>query len=519
MKVASIQVKANDLKDYERAWEHLEQMVVNAANDHDLILVPECAFPAYFLHPDEGSIDDIVINNGDLYLNTLKEIARNKEVYIAYGCLEKSGEDVYNAAILIDPRGEEIVKKRKSFLWHFDQEWFTAGEDVAVADTIFGRVALVVCADARMPEIVRLAALEGAQLIIDLANLTATGPDITALQNAQSAYMLSVRAMENQVWLAVSDKWGVESGSITYAGRSGVFAPDGSIVYQASSHQDEVVSVEIPTDENGKIKHPANSAPIKRRPELYTPLTQENYALPVSEVMRESVIPEEITPYITTASGEFKDVQEYLQMVKRLVNHGSSIICMPPTAIQIADYVERITFYLPESVVLIGTVKVENKGMTSYFITQKGIEETYFTLHHEASLSEFTVPVFQTKWGRIGIMHGEEAILPEWPRTMMVLGADCIIWPNDLADSRASNIGRTRAAESRIFIVSASSCNQGVSQVIDPNGVVTASTLKNERIHACGSFAPFTLSRIKDVVPGTNVFRNRRPHFYGGLVK
>ncbi len=92
MRVASVQVKANDLKDYQQAWEHLETMVVEASKSHDLILVPECAFPAYFIHPDEGNLDDLVIKNGEDYLRRIKDIARNAGVYIAYGYVEKEGE-------------------------------------------------------------------------------------------------------------------------------------------------------------------------------------------------------------------------------------------------------------------------------------------------------------------------------------------------------------------------------------------------------------------------------------------
>ncbi len=435
---------------------------------------------------------------------------------------KRRGRDLYNSALLVDRSGNEVVKKRKSFLWHFDSKWFSEGGDVAVADTEFGKVALVVCADARMPEIVRLASLKGAQLIIDLANLTATGPDISALHNAQSAYMLSVRALENSVWLAVSDKWGVESNSITYTGRSGVFAPDGTSVYQASSNRDEIVSVEIPIDENGVITCAQSCYPISRRPELYKPLTEENDSLPIAKIMKENVVPADITPYITVSAGELNHKTEYILMVKRLVNHGSHIICMSPTCLDVSKYTEEICSFLPESVVLVATVEEKNKGMTSYVITQKGIEESYFTLHHEESLQENTVPVFQTKWGKIGIIHGLEALLPEWPRTLMVLGADCLIWPNHLPHSLAGNIGRTRAAESRIFVVSASSKGEEesvVSQMIDPNGAIVASTLQGESVHACGAFIPFSLSRIKDVVPGTNVFKNRRPQLYRGLLE
>src|SRR5690606_20950173 len=147
-------------------------MVLEAASRHDLVLTPECSFPAYFLHAEEENIT-AALREGEAILARLKEIARQYRVYIAHGDAEKEKETLYNTADLLDREGNEVVKKRKSFLWHFDRLWFSEGEDVAVADTDFGRVGVVICADARMPEIVRMAALEGAEFIIDLANLTA----------------------------------------------------------------------------------------------------------------------------------------------------------------------------------------------------------------------------------------------------------------------------------------------------------------------------------------------------------
>lgn len=111
--------------------------------------------------------------------------------------------------------------------------------------------------------------------------------------------------------------------------------------------------------------------------------------------------------------------------------------------------------------------------------------------------------------------------MPEWSRTLMLLGADCIIWPNQYSPDVAIKIARTRAAENRIYIISSQSSNEhgNISQIIDPNGVVIASTIQSLKKHACGVLVPFVNSRIKDIVPGTNVVLNRNPQNYGRLIK
>jgi predicted amidohydrolase len=519
MRIASIQVEANDLKNYKSAMDKLLCMIEKAAPDHDLILVPEAAFPAYFLSPDQGDLS-LILEDGESYLNQIKAIAKREKAYIAYGYVEKEADKIYNTAVLLNRAGVEIAKKRKSFLWHFDSKWFSVGNELAIADTDFGRVALVICADARMPETIRLATLEGAELIIDLANLTATGPDISALHNAQSAYMLSTRALENQVWLAVSDKWGVEANTITYAGRSGVFAPDGQCLYQGSSDKDEIVSVEIPCDEHGKLKKVSVPLTEIRRPEYYSTLTEPIESLPVVKYMEEAVVPAQLTPFIMAASGHFEE--EYLQMLRRMVDQGSNLIVLPPNHVQIEEYINEIQVMLPPNTYLIAST-IDSLGETvSYIITNAGIQYVYTTVHQEGNVGQIKPSelIYETKWGRVAIMHGTEALVPEWSRILMLQGADCIIWPNQLPVNLSSNIARTRAAENRVFIISAQSSEEGsnISQIIDPNGIVIASTLGSEKYHACGTLTPFINSRVKEVVPGTNVVKNRNPQFYGGAL-
>ncbi|WP_180956649.1 nitrilase-related carbon-nitrogen hydrolase [Bacillus canaveralius] len=520
MRVASIQVEANDLKDYFTASEKLERLIEKAAQDHDLILVPECAYPSYFIAQEEGDLCT-VIEKGHKYLHQIKEIAKRDKTYIAYGYVEKEEEHLFNSAVLIDREGKEIAKKRKSFLWHFDSTWFAEGNEIAIADTDFGRVGLVICADARMPETVRMAALEGAELIIDLANLTASGPDISLLHNAQSAYMLSVRALENNVWLAVSDKWGVEADTITYAGRSSVYAPDGECLYQAGSNKDEIVSVEVPTDENGRIKKVPAPYRTDRRPECYKTLTAPLDSLPTAQLANEPVESYRLTPYTMVSSGHFE--RDYVQMIRRMIAHGANLIVLAPNQISFEDYVDEIQQLLPSSTYLVATT-IDNGGrMVSYIVTKAGIQHVYETVHTEGKMDpvEPSSLIYGTEWGRIAIMHDTEALLPEWPRTLTLQGADCIIWPNQLPAGTAGKVARTRAAENRICVISAQSSDghNAISQLIDPNGSILASTLIGKEKHACGSFVPFVLSRFKNVVPGTNVVTNRHPQFYGRLTK
>ncbi|MGL5513415.1 MAG: nitrilase-related carbon-nitrogen hydrolase [Sporomusa sp.] len=513
MKVAAIQIQANDIKDFEQASVKLMAMVEQAAANHDLVIVPECAFPAYYLEAGETNLSLVMAKGQDL-LNKIKTIAQTTGTYIAYGYAEPADGTLYNTALLMDRNGNEVLKKRKSYLWHFDHLWFGEGEDLAIADTEFGRVGLVICCDARSPEIVRLNALAGAELIIDLANLTATGANIAELHNAQSAYMLSVRALENGVWLAVSDKWGVEADSIVYTGRSAVYGPDGVCYYQACSDADEIVSVIIPTGQDGRIVRKTNKPLPERRPALYRLLAEPTDALPIKQVIEQPVKISEITPYVTTAAGEFS-AKEYIEMVRRMSIHGSKLICMPPSRLSLTDLEAAVRQELSGDAIVVATM-LERDTTRSYIIDCTGLLATYTNAHH----SGHQPFVFAAPWGNIGILHDEEGLIPEWSRVLMLSGADCLIWPNSLPTTIATPVARTRAAENRIFIVVAQAgALPGLGQIIDPNGAIVASTLQSQPRQACGAYTCYANSRMKNIVPGTHVVFGRRPKAYMPLVE
>ena len=55
MRIALIQMKANDIKDYEKCAEHILKMINYAAEKKpDMVLLPECAYPGYIIDDKES---------------------------------------------------------------------------------------------------------------------------------------------------------------------------------------------------------------------------------------------------------------------------------------------------------------------------------------------------------------------------------------------------------------------------------------------------------------------------------
>jgi len=92
----------------------------------------------------------------------LCELARKYKMYVCAGLAEKDGDKLYDSVILIDNQGKILLKHRKMNLlaWLMTPP-YTAGEDVNVVETEFGRVGLLICADTHKDEILgRMAELK-----------------------------------------------------------------------------------------------------------------------------------------------------------------------------------------------------------------------------------------------------------------------------------------------------------------------------------------------------------------------
>jgi predicted amidohydrolase len=98
----------------------------------------------------------------------LCELAAAFEIHLAIGLAEKEGESLYDSVILIDDEGNLLLKHRKiNILSELMAPPYTPGKGVGVADTRFGRIGLLICADTFRDEILdSMAALEPDLLLV-----------------------------------------------------------------------------------------------------------------------------------------------------------------------------------------------------------------------------------------------------------------------------------------------------------------------------------------------------------------
>ncbi len=86
----------------------------------------------------------------------LCELARDNGLYLCVGLEEKDGERLYDSALLIDDSGRVLLKHRKINLL----EWlmtppYSPGCEVNVAQTRFGRIGVLICADTHVDDVLQ----------------------------------------------------------------------------------------------------------------------------------------------------------------------------------------------------------------------------------------------------------------------------------------------------------------------------------------------------------------------------
>ncbi len=93
-------------------------------------------------------------------------LAREHDLYIVAGLIERDRHLIYNVAVLIGPDGKVAGKYRKVCLPRGEIEGgVTPGHEYPVFDTRFGKLGMMVCYDGFFPEVARALTNRGAEVI------------------------------------------------------------------------------------------------------------------------------------------------------------------------------------------------------------------------------------------------------------------------------------------------------------------------------------------------------------------
>ena len=217
-----IAVEPNDVQgniDKGVAW--LEKAVKEY--EAELVVFPETVTTSFVTGLGVKELWNLVDDAPGRITHDVQAAARSLGVHVVWPSYRRGPEQeiVYNSSILIGPDGEIIGIYDKTHLFPLERHdcggWVTAGNRADVFKTALGDIGMIICYDGDFPELSRLLAVKGAEIIVRPSALLRSF-DIWYITN-------SARAYDNHVYMVATNSVGPDAGGSYYFGHSMIVNP------------------------------------------------------------------------------------------------------------------------------------------------------------------------------------------------------------------------------------------------------------------------------------------------------
>ena len=201
-------------------------------------------------------------------------LARRHGIYLHAGSMVEETDipgKYANTTVVFNPGGHQIAKYRKIHLYDVEipgrvsvkeSDSVAPGDEVVTVEIDGITFGLAICYDLRFPELFRLLALKGAEVLVNpAAFMLYTGRDHWEV-------LLRARAIENQAWMLAAAQWGKHEPNGACYGRSLVVDPWGTVVAQAS----DGVGIVVTDIDTAVVRQQRTELPslANRQPAAYT---------------------------------------------------------------------------------------------------------------------------------------------------------------------------------------------------------------------------------------------------------
>lgn len=250
---------------------HMEELLRNAMQaypDTQLVIFPELAVSGYQCGSRFSELAELVKEDSPS-VGRMASLAREYGVFIIFGMPEKDPcypQILYNAQILLDDHGALVGKYHKVHLFDSEKQWFTPGDSFLVFDTRIGRIGLFICYDAFFPEVARILAIQGVDLLVNCTNW-----------EKPYAYdmdmVMAARALENTVYLACCNRIGQDL-TLGFFGHSRILDPMGHTLTSLDEETEGFIYAELDYDKANQMKKDYYTMLEERQPKLYRKLVE-----------------------------------------------------------------------------------------------------------------------------------------------------------------------------------------------------------------------------------------------------
>lgn len=203
----------------------------------------------------------------------LEALSKRHNIWLCGGTSEKVGDRVANTAVMISPFTGLAAKYRKIHPFGDERQRLVCGDEPVVVDTELGKVGLTICFDFIFPELARILALKGAEIIVNPTYWFADSfSEKTGFSPSSIMALAQARALENSVFVAMACRTGEEDapwgGKVRGMGHSSITSFSGKQLAVAGIGE---MVISAPLDmEARKQWISATNYLGSRRPEIYS---------------------------------------------------------------------------------------------------------------------------------------------------------------------------------------------------------------------------------------------------------
>lgn len=466
-------------------WKNKEQNIANllelnekaASTGAQIILNTELATSGYEFE-NRSEIAPLTETIPGPTTEAFGQITKKYGCYICLGLPEVDAKTgiFYNAAAVIGPEGNVVGKYRKLSPAYKENLWSARGNlPVLVVETEFGKLGVVICADSYYYKPARIAALQGARLLLVPANWPPSH------YNPQIYWR--ARAVENGMYIMGCNRTGKDKTMDCTTAESFIIDSNGEVVKKISSPDNDIIYHTIPLENGIFVSSVAEDILGKRQPWNYGNISLDTYnqfnpglilnfpkpadftvaTLQYRPVSREpSVNVEKMSKLIDEAIDRAATKGNKLNLVVFPELSTTGVIFEPDEAMKWSEEIPGFTteFFTQKAkgkniYIILGMMEHFDGSFfnTCVLIGPNGIEGIYRKVHLSsydkkwAQTGEKGFPFFDLPFGRIGMLTGNDLMYPECTESLAKMGTDLVCVPAFWGDTRSKFMWEARLAE------------------------------------------------------------------------
>lgn len=408
---------------------------------------------------------------------TTEAFGRISKEYGCYICIGMPERDLktgifYNSAALMGPKGCVVAIYRKLSPAFRENLWAAKGNlPVPVVQTEFGALGMVICADSYFYRPARIAALQGAKILLVPANWPPMHHNPEKFWRA--------RALENGMYILACNRTGMDKVMDCNLAKSFVVNPQGEAAAKISSPEDTIIYGALHLDGVG-----TQNILSERRPQCYGNVALDPYSHVSVEFLLGLPQAADFTAATLQFSSEPMNAKANVKLALQLIDDALAkaakedgpainIVVLPELSTSGAIFSSKYAKICSEEIpgkttdlfaekarekdlfIVLGMAERDEVGFynSSVLIGPEGVMSRYRAVHLSsrdrkwASAGDGGFEAIDLPFARIGMLVGYDLMFPEAADSLSKLGADMLCVPALWDDAKSRFIWEARLSE------------------------------------------------------------------------